>query len=81
MNENEFDEPWKFVNDGHSLEIEDRVGSTIVFEYDYDNEDAQCYDRIVACVNACRGIPTEKLVDLTEQGFRLNVEAIEVWPI
>jgi hypothetical protein len=55
-------EPWKVVND----ELQDANGEEVIFltgEWEIEGWTMAPQDlrRIIACVNACRGIPTEKL--------------------
>lgn len=58
-NKPDFGEPWKF--DGLDA-IEDGAQQLICWDVEGTASDENM-ERIVACVNACRGIPTENLHD------------------
>jgi hypothetical protein len=73
----QFNEPWEYYDKGHF--VRDSSGACIIdgtrFRLDRHSERVteiatpEELRRIVACVNACRGIPTEHLQLLASPGF------------
>lgn len=61
-------EPWKLAqvdDDDERFTAEDATGHRLESD-PYDGVSTEDWTRIVACVNACQGIPTEDLVRMTE---------------
>jgi hypothetical protein len=78
-NRGEYGEPWRFFEDDGGCGVSDAHGRNLAWWYDSDmggesHENAIAKrKRIVACVNACAGIPTEWLEKYGRDAVTTNV--------
>ena len=79
MTDAQYGEPWKR---GDDRAIENRDGDYIVFPNSHADFQAseEEVERIVACVNFCRGVPTETLNGMTLDDFGVDLSAVRSTP-
>jgi len=71
---NEFNEPWRVAGETPERRVVDSTDTSVSVGGDYYNDGWFKPDvaaRIVACVNACKGIPTDVLQKVTRPTIRI----------